>query len=61
MNAYVVILARYFKGSCIGSTRDVVQADTAADAERALIDAWKRVRPECTFRPLLTIEQRPSG
>jgi hypothetical protein len=54
---FTVLLAITMNGSSIGSTEDVIEADTADEAERETVEAWTRVRPECTFGPLLTIRQ----
>lgn len=54
MTTFNVVLAMYdHHGECVGSTDDDVEADSPQEAERALIEEWKRVRPDCTVRPLL--------
>lgn len=51
---YVVLLAVVWRGATVGSTEDVIEAGSATEAERAAIDAWQAVRPECSFQPLWT-------
>jgi len=55
MPRFVVMLAVSLHGETVGSTRDEFDAPTADEAERLAIDAWTTARPECTFRPLLTL------
>jgi hypothetical protein len=55
---YTVILDIVRRGVSIGSTCDTVDADTSHEAETAAASAWKRLRPDCTFRPLLVTDVR---
>lgn len=53
---FTVILEVVLRGATIGSTEDVIEAADAADAEAKAIEAWRGVRPGCSFRPLLTAQ-----
>lgn len=53
---YVVILDVVLHGSSVGSTEDVIEAACADDAECIAINAWRQVRPECTFHALFIAE-----
>jgi hypothetical protein len=53
---FVVVLAVVWNGATVGSTEDVIEARDAAEAERKAIEAWRAVRPGCSFRPLLTTQ-----
>jgi len=55
---FVVILDATLHGSSVMSTNDTIEAPSATDAERMAIEAWKRVYPAYTFRPLVTLQQR---
>jgi hypothetical protein len=54
---YVVILERRRHGAACGTTRDEVEAESAAEAEEFAIAAWRAVRADCTFAPLITTQQ----
>ncbi len=58
MTAYSVTLAITKNGATIGTTDDVFEASSAAQAEADAIAAWKAVEPQHGFRPLLTVAQR---
>ncbi len=45
----------------VRSTSDVIEADTAYLAEQKAIEAWKALRPDRTFAPLLTVASQPEG
>jgi hypothetical protein len=42
-------------GAACGSTCDVNEAADAAEAEELAIAAWRALRPNLTFVPLLTV------
>ena len=50
-----VILDVRANGSSFGTTEDIIEADSAEQAERQAIEAWRAVRPDRTFHPLLTL------
>jgi hypothetical protein len=54
---FEVTLAIVRDGATVGSTRDVIEAPSAAEAERIAIDAWALACPGCRFEPLTTIHQ----
>jgi hypothetical protein len=54
---FTVILSVVLHGATVGSTEDVIEATDAAEAEVKAIAAWRAVRPDRSFRPLLTVEQ----
>lgn len=45
-------------GNPVGSTDDVIDAADPAAAEAQAIEQWKRVRPSCTFLPLVTTAEQ---
>jgi hypothetical protein len=53
-----VILEMRLHGSACGSTDDVIDAETADEAEQTAIREWKKVRPDLTFAPLLTVAEQ---
>lgn len=56
---YTVILDVRANGNAYATTEDIIEADSAEDAERQAIDAWKAVRPDRSFHPLLTLRHGP--
>ena len=56
MPRFTVILAVVLHGATVGSTEDEVEADNPDDAEREAIAAWRALRPDRSFRPLLTMQ-----
>jgi hypothetical protein len=52
---YTVILAIRWRGATVGSTEDVIEAETAAEAIEKAVQAWRVVRPDCLFRALLVL------
>ena len=59
MTAFVVTLEIRYHGSACGTTEDVIEADTAEQAERLAIERWRVKRPDRTYAPLLTVERAP--
>ena len=57
MPSYTVILNVSQNGAAVGSTNDVIEAESADEAERKAIEAWKVARPACSFTPLFTREE----
>jgi hypothetical protein len=57
LTRYEVRLEVRFNGSPWSSTRDVVEADTAEQAEADAIAAWEAAEadPRFSYRPLITI------
>jgi hypothetical protein len=55
VTAYRVILAIRWRGATVGSTDDEVEASTPEEAEAKVIEAWRAVQPDCTFRALLIL------
>ncbi len=47
------------RGTACGSTCDVIEAADAAEAEELAIAAWRALRPDLTFAPLLTTAAQP--
>jgi hypothetical protein len=41
-------------GAPLFSTDDVIEADSGIEAESKAIAAWSTMRPDCSFRPLIT-------
>jgi hypothetical protein len=58
---FTVVLAVLRHGATIGSTCDDFDADSAEEAERLAIAAWKAAEPALTFRPLLTMARPASA
>ena len=56
LRRFEVTLEAHLGHACIGSTRDVFEAASAEEAEAQAIAAWREVRPDLHFAPLLTIE-----
>jgi hypothetical protein len=52
---FTVILAIRWRGATVGSTRDEIEAETADEAIEKAIAAWKAVRPDCSFHPLVAV------
>jgi hypothetical protein len=57
---YMVILDVRAHGSAYATTEDIIEADSAEQAERQAIDAWRALRPDRTFHPLLTLAAGPN-
>jgi hypothetical protein len=57
MTTFTVILEGALNGSAVMSTRDDVDATTADDAEALAVAAWRELRPELRFVPLLTVQR----
>ena len=51
---FVVTLEMRRLGAACGSTCDVIEAADVNEAEEQAIEAWKALRPDLTFAPLLT-------
>lgn len=54
MTAFVVTLEIRYRGAAVGTTEDVIEAETADEAERIAIERWRAKRPNRAFAPLLT-------
>jgi hypothetical protein len=54
MKMFVVALERRFHGSPCGSTEDVIEAKSEAEAVEFAARAWKRIAPGFTFAPLFS-------
>jgi hypothetical protein len=52
---YTVVLAIRWRGATVGSTRDEIEAETADEAIKKAVVAWRAVRPDCSFHPLLVL------
>lgn len=52
-----VTLSARLHGSTAFTTNDTIEAATAHEAERKLIEQWKAVEPAFEFVPLLTVKQ----
>jgi hypothetical protein len=61
MPMYEVILEAVLHASVAHTTHDVIEADDAAAAEEKAVEAWTRVEPRLTFRPLLTVQIERNG
>lgn len=57
---YTVILDVRLNGDSFGTTEDQFEADSAEQAEQRAIEAWRAVRPDRTFHPLLTLPADPN-
>jgi hypothetical protein len=55
MNTYEVVLEVAIGNAPCGTTSDHIEANTATEAEQKAITAWKALRPDRSFRPLLTV------
>jgi hypothetical protein len=51
-----VVLEIVRHGATVGSTRDTIEASTAAEAEAKAIELWREADPTATYRPLLTTQ-----
>jgi hypothetical protein len=51
-----VVLDRQVNGSSYGTTSDVVEADSAYEAEETLIAQWREIDPRFSYRAILTIQ-----
>jgi hypothetical protein len=56
---FEIVLERRLHGVAFGTTRDVVEAETAADAERLAVAAWTRAEPRFTYSVRLTVQVQP--
>ncbi len=54
MPRYTIILERRYHGSACGSTDDVIEAESEAEAIEQAIAAWRKVQPCFTFAPLFS-------
>jgi hypothetical protein len=54
---FLVILQANLNGSPSHTTRDVIDADTCADAEAQALAAWREADPRFTYSPLLTTQR----
>jgi hypothetical protein len=54
MPSYTIILERRDHGSACGSTNDVIDAESEAEAIEQAIAAWRKVEPRFTFAPLFS-------
>jgi hypothetical protein len=52
---FTVILAIRWRGATVGSTEDVIEAETAAEAIEKAVQAWRALRPDCQFTPLAVV------
>jgi hypothetical protein len=50
MGRFVVILERTRAGQPVGTTRDIVEADTVEDAIRLAVEAWDARDPHGRYR-----------
>jgi hypothetical protein len=55
VTAFTVILAVRWKGATVGSTEDVIEAATADEAIEKAVEAWRALKPCCTFHPMLVL------
>ncbi len=63
MLSYTIILERRYHGSACGSTNDLVEAESEAEAIEQAIAAWREMEPRFTFAPLFSapvLNQRAS-
>ena len=56
---YTVILDVRADGSSLGTTEDIIEADSAEEVERLAIEAWRQVRPDRSFHALLVLPAGP--
>jgi hypothetical protein len=61
VTTYLVMLAVVVEGSTAGTTSDEFEATTAEDAEALAIAAWRDVRPDRDYQPLLTLARRSTA
>jgi hypothetical protein len=54
MPSYTIVLERRCHGSACGSTNDVIEAESEAEAIEQAIAAWRKVEPGFTFAPLFS-------
>ncbi len=54
MPRYTIILERRFHGSACGSTEDVIEAESEAEAIGQAVAAWRKMEPRFTFAPLFS-------
>jgi hypothetical protein len=52
---FVVVLEVHYRGACVGSTEDVIEAVDAEAAEAIAIEQWSKARPGFTFAALVTV------
>jgi hypothetical protein len=57
VTSYVVTLQVILHGCSVGSTEDVIEATSAAEAEEQAIAAWSEAEPRYEYRPLLTMQK----
>jgi len=56
MNRYAVVLEAHLGHACIGSTRDVIEAESADAAQATALARWHEAEPGLRFAPLLTVQ-----
>ena len=54
MRTFTVVLEIRYRGSACGSTTDEIEAESEAEAIEKVIAAWRKLRPDRTFAPLLS-------
>ena len=54
VRTWTVILEIRCHGSACGSTTDDIEADSEQEAVEKAIAAWRKLRPDRTFAPLLS-------
>jgi hypothetical protein len=54
---YVATLQVILHGCSVGSTEEVVEASSPAEAEEQAIAAWREAEPRYEYRPLLTMQK----
>jgi len=54
VRTFTVCLEIRNRGSACGSTEDVIEAASEAEAIEKAIAAWRRLRPDRTFAPLIS-------
>jgi hypothetical protein len=53
---FKVVLDRHVNNASYGTTEDVVEADSAYEAEEQAIAAWRELDPRFSYRALLTVD-----
>jgi hypothetical protein len=52
VTTFTVVLEVIWRGAAVGSTRDVVEAETPDEAVAEAVRAWQARRSDCSFAPL---------
>lgn len=61
MTAFTVMLAVVLHGATVGSTEDDFEASSPQEAEMLALAAWRDVRPDRDYQPLLTLACRSAA